>query len=100
MNLNKLTEKAREALFAAKELAEQANHSADRARAPACRRWSNSADGVVPEVLRKMNVDPRRVAADARAALGRRPQVHGGSEAELSPGSRRSSTWRRPKRAG
>ena len=84
MNLNTLTEKAREALFAAKGLAEQANHSQIEPE-HLLAALVEQRDGVVPEVLRKMNVDPRRVAADARAALGRRAQVHGGSEAELSP---------------
>jgi len=84
MNLNKLTEKAREALFAAKELAEHANHSQVEPE-HLLAALVEQADGVVPEVLRKMNADPGRVAADARGALARRPQVYGGSEAGLSP---------------
>jgi ATP-dependent Clp protease ATP-binding subunit ClpB len=83
MNLNKLTEKAREALLGAKGLAEQANHSQIEPE-HLLTALVEQPDGVVPEVLRKINADPRRVAADARAALGRRPQVYGGSEVELS----------------
>jgi ATP-dependent Clp protease ATP-binding subunit ClpB len=84
MNLNQLTEKAREALFAAKGLAEQANHSQIEPE-HLLTALVEQPDGVVPEVLRKMNVDPSRLAADSRAALGRRPQVYGGAEAGLSP---------------
>ncbi len=84
MNLNKLTEKAREALLAGKELAEQLNHSQiDPEHLLVA--LAEQADGIVPEVLRKMNVDPARVAADARAGLARRSQVYGGAEAGLSP---------------
>jgi ATP-dependent Clp protease ATP-binding subunit ClpB len=84
MNLNKLTEKAREALLGAKELAEQLNHS-QIGPEHLLVALVEQPEGIVPEVLRKMNVDPARSAGDARAALGRRPQVYGGSEAGISP---------------
>jgi ATP-dependent Clp protease ATP-binding subunit ClpB len=85
MNLNKLTEKAREALLGAKDLAEQMNHSQVEAE-HLLAALVEQPEGIVPEVLRKMNVDPGRVASDARAALSGRPKVYGGSpEAGLSP---------------
>ena len=85
MNLNKFTEKAREALLGGQGAGRAGEPSADRARAPAGGAGRAARTASCPEVLRKMNVDPRGVAADARAALGRRPQVYGGSEAGLSP---------------
>src|SRR5512140_2731716 len=84
MNLNKFTEKAREALFGAKELAEQSKHSQIEPEHLLVA-LAEQPEGIVPEVLRKMNVDPARVAGEARAALGRRPQVYGGAEAGISP---------------
>jgi ATP-dependent Clp protease ATP-binding subunit ClpB len=41
--------------------------------------------GVVPSVLRKMNVDPAQVAAAGRAYLSRQPRAHGGAEPNFSP---------------
>jgi ATP-dependent Clp protease ATP-binding subunit ClpB len=42
-------------------------------------------DGVVPALLRKLQLDPAVIAREARAAIGRQPQVHGGSQATISP---------------
>ena len=42
-------------------------------------------DGVVPEVLRKMSVDPASIAPDARDLLAKIPQAYGGSQPGLSP---------------
>jgi ATP-dependent Clp protease ATP-binding subunit ClpB len=84
MNLNKFTEKAREALLGAKELAEQLNHSQIDPEHLLVT-LALQPEGIVPEVLRKMKLDPARVAADTRAILARRPQVYGGAEAGLSP---------------
>jgi ATP-dependent Clp protease ATP-binding subunit ClpB len=84
MNLNKLTEKAREALLGAKELAEQLNHSQIEPEHLLVA-LAEQPEGIVPEVLRKMGVDPSRIAGEARAALGRKPHVYGGAEVGLSP---------------
>ncbi|RPJ83816.1 MAG: type VI secretion system ATPase TssH, partial [Acidobacteria bacterium] len=84
MNLNTFTEKAQEALVAAQELARQSNASQlDPEHLLVT--LIEQPEGIVPEVLRKMGADPARIGADARAALGRRPQVYGGATPGLSP---------------
>ena len=42
-------------------------------------------EGVVPEVLRKLNVNPAEVATAARALLARLPQARGGATPGLAP---------------
>src|SRR5207245_5399335 len=42
-------------------------------------------EGIVPELLRKMNVDPAAVAREARAPLKKLPQAYGGSQPGLWP---------------
>jgi ATP-dependent Clp protease ATP-binding subunit ClpB len=83
MNLNKFTQKAQEALVASQELAGQLAHSeVDPEHLLVA--LVEQAEGIVPEVLRKMSVDPARVSAATRSALARRPQVHGASAPTLS----------------
>ena len=48
--------------------------------------------GIVPEILRKMNVDPAAVARGVRAELGKNPRAHGGSQPGLSPRLRQVTT--------
>ncbi len=84
MNLNTLTEKAQEALVGSQQLAQQMNHAqVDPEHLLVT--LIEQPEGVVPEVLRKLGVEPRRLAAAARAALARRPQVHGAATPALSP---------------
>ncbi|HEX7486390.1 MAG TPA: Clp protease N-terminal domain-containing protein, partial [Vicinamibacterales bacterium] len=67
MNLNTLTEKAQEALVGSQQLASQMSH-AEVDPEHLLVALVEQPDGIVPEVLRKMNVDPQRVAGAARAA--------------------------------
>ena len=78
MDLNKFTQKAQEALVGSQELARQMNHSQVEPE-HLLLALVEQPDGIVPEVLRKMTVDPKRVGAAVRAALQRRPQAYGGS---------------------
>ena len=84
MNLNKFTEKAQEATVAAQQLAESMNHPQIEPEHLLVT-LVEQTDGIVPSVLRKMNVDPGEVARAARAELARGPQAHGGSGASISP---------------
>ncbi len=84
MDLNKFTQKAQEALVGSQELARQLSHSQIEPEHLLVA-LVEQPEGIVPEVLRKMAVDPRRVAAAARTALQRRPQVYGGATPGLSP---------------
>ena len=84
MNLNKLTEKAQEAVLAAQQLAETMGHPQIEPEHLLVT-LVEQADGIVPSVLRKMSLDPRDLASAARAELGRGPQAHGGSGPSISP---------------
>ncbi len=84
MDANKLTEKAQEALVGAQRLAGQLNHAqVDPEHLLVT--LAEQAEGIVPEVVRKMSVDPRRVSGAVRAALARRPQVQGAGSPGVSP---------------
>jgi len=84
MNLNKFTEKAQEAVVAAPQLAQEMNHSQVEPEHLLVT-LTEQGGGVVPSVLRKLNVDPADVAKVAREHLARQPKAHGGSEPHLSP---------------
>jgi ATP-dependent Clp protease ATP-binding subunit ClpB len=84
MTSNTLTEKAQEALVAAQQAAEQAGHpTVDPEHALAA--LVAQPQGVVPEVLRKLGVDPADLGRALGADLGRRPQVQGGAVPSASP---------------
>jgi ATP-dependent Clp protease ATP-binding subunit ClpB len=84
MNINKYTEKAREAVAAAVELARQGNNPQIEPEhllvAVVAQR-----EGIIPRVLGKMNADPAQIARAARDLLARIPSAYGGSEPGLSP---------------
>ncbi len=84
MNLNRLTEKAQEAMLAAQQAAEQMNHPQVEPEHLLVA-LVEQREGVAPEVLRKLHVDAREVAAAARGALARLPQAHGGAAPAASP---------------
>jgi ATP-dependent Clp protease ATP-binding subunit ClpB len=83
MNLSTFTEKAQEALVGAQKLADEMNHAQVEPE-HLLAILVEQPEGVVPEVLRKMGVDPQRVSGAARAALARRAQVHGAGTPGLS----------------
>src|SRR5471030_2553510 len=84
MNINKYTEKAREAVASAIELARQANNPQVEPEHLAVA-LVEQADGIVPELLRKMNVDPAAIARAARELTKKLTQAYGGSEPGMSP---------------
>ena len=78
MNLNKFTEKASEAVLGAQKLAETDGHpQIDPEHLLVT--LAEQQDGVVPALLRKLQIDPATIAREARKALGQQPTVHGGS---------------------
>jgi ATP-dependent Clp protease ATP-binding subunit ClpB len=83
MNLNKLTEKAQEAILGAQNLATEQNHSEVTPEHLLVTLVEQSG-GIVPSVLRKMSLDPARVATEARALLKAMPQAYG-ADVRLSP---------------
>jgi ATP-dependent Clp protease ATP-binding subunit ClpB len=84
MNLNTFTEKAQEALVGAQRLAGQLNHAQVEPEHLLVT-LVEQPEGIVPEVLRKISVEPQRVSAAVRAALARRSQVHGAGSPNTSP---------------
>src|SRR4030095_9935948 len=83
MNLNKLTEKAQEAVLGSQNLATELNH-AEVTPEHLLVTLVEQSGGIVPSVLRKMSLDPARVAADARVLLKAIPQAYG-ADVRLSP---------------
>src|SRR4029077_7880346 len=84
MNINKYTEKAREAVASAIELARAANNPQMEPEHLLVA-LVEQRDGIVPNILRKMNADPAAVARSARELLGRLPSAYGGAEPGMSP---------------
>jgi ATP-dependent Clp protease ATP-binding subunit ClpB len=83
MNLNKLTEKAQEALVGSQNLATELNHS-DVTPEHLLVTLVEQSGGIVPSVLRKLSLDPARVATEARTLLKAMPQAYG-ADVRLSP---------------
>src|SRR5262245_44546493 len=84
MNLNKLTEKAQEAMLGAQQLAEQMSHAQIEPEHLLVS-LIEQREGIVPDILRKMNVDPAQIARSARELLANYPQAYGGAQPGISP---------------
>jgi ATP-dependent Clp protease ATP-binding subunit ClpB len=83
MNLNKFTDKAQESVITAQNLATELTH-AEVAPEHLLVALVEQPGGIVPSVLRKLTLDPARVAADARKLLDNFPKAFG-AELRLSP---------------
>jgi ATP-dependent Clp protease ATP-binding subunit ClpB len=83
MNLARYTQKAQEALLAAQQLAERENHP-ELEPEHLLLALVEQQGGVVPEVLRKLGLDPAALARALRAELARRPQAYGGAQPMVS----------------
>ena len=84
MNLKQMTEKAQEALLAAQELAQETGHPQIEPEHLLVT-LVDQDDGIVPNVIQKMGINPRHVLDAARAELGRLPETTGGEVPNLSP---------------
>jgi ATP-dependent Clp protease ATP-binding subunit ClpB len=84
MNINKYTEKAREAIATAVELARKDNHPHVEPE-HVLLALVEQREGIVPELLRKAALDPVAIAAATRALLRKLPSAYGGAEPTLSP---------------
>src|SRR5262245_33857753 len=84
MNINKYTEKAREAIAAAIEVARQHNNPQLEPE-HVLLALVEQREGIVPELLRKMNVDPAQIGRATRDLVAKLPSAYGGSEPTLSP---------------
>src|SRR4029450_512512 len=83
MNIQKYTEKAQEAIAGAQQLADREGHP-EITPEHVLLTLIDQQGGIVPETLRKMNVDPAAAGAAVRAELARLPSAHGGSQPGLS----------------
>ena len=84
MTLNTFTEKAQEAVLGAQQRAEQASHPQLEPEHLLAALVGQS-DGIAPEVVRKLGIDPRDLVSAIEAALSRQPQAHGGAAPGASP---------------
>jgi ATP-dependent Clp protease ATP-binding subunit ClpB len=84
MNINKYTEKAREAVAAAAELGGELNHP-QFVPEHLLAALVEQKDGIVPELLRKMSIDPAATSRDVRELLAAQPAAYGGSQPGMSP---------------
>jgi ATP-dependent Clp protease ATP-binding subunit ClpB len=83
MNINKYTEKAREAVAAALELAQQANNPNVEPEHLLVA-LVEQRDGIVPEIVRKLNVDPAQLARAGRELLKKLSSAYGGAQPAMS----------------
>jgi ATP-dependent Clp protease ATP-binding subunit ClpB len=83
MNINKYTEKAQEAIAAAQQLADR-DGNPEILPEHLLLTLLEQREGIVPEIVRKMNADPASLAAAVRTELDRQPRAHGGSQPGLS----------------
>jgi ATP-dependent Clp protease ATP-binding subunit ClpB len=84
MNLNKYTEKAREAILESQQIAQRANNPLIEPE-HLLAALVVQPEGIVPEILRKMNIDPGKVNDALRAELAKAPSAYGGAEPGISP---------------
>jgi ATP-dependent Clp protease ATP-binding subunit ClpB len=83
MNINKFTEKAQEAVMTAQNLAGEFTHS-EIVPEHLLVALVEQPGGIVPSILRKLTLDPARVAAEARGLLTSLPQAYG-ADVRFSP---------------
>jgi ATP-dependent Clp protease ATP-binding subunit ClpB len=76
MNLNKLTEKAQEAVLAAQNLAQESNHQQLDVE-HLLYALLDQADGVAPQIFQKLGADPVSAKEAVAAELERMPKVYG-----------------------
>jgi ATP-dependent Clp protease ATP-binding subunit ClpB len=83
-NLNKLTEKAQEAVLAAQRLAEERYHTQLEPE-HLLHALVSQTEGVVPATLEKLGVAPRTVLAQVETALGTLARASGPTQVYISP---------------
>jgi len=92
MDLNKMTQKAQEAILSAQESAYEGGHPEIEPE-HLLASLVDQPDGIVPSVIRKMDIDPQRVSDATTAVLDRLPKVTGGAQRNVSP--RFNEVWTR-----
>ena len=88
MNLNKFTEKAQEAVVSAEKISSTKNHSQIDVE-HLLLALLEQADGVAPEIIRKLGADPGAVKRRLEGEMERMPKVYGAGQLYISPRLRR-----------
>src|SRR5918995_1216020 len=83
MNIQKFTERAQEAVISAQNLATELNHS-EITPEHLLVTLVEQEGGIVPSVLRRMEMDPAQVARDARGLFHALPTAYG-ADIRFSP---------------
>lgn len=83
MNLQKYTEKAQEAVLAARQTAEELDHNQFEP-VHLLLALVEQQEGVVPQILSRLGVDVRTLAQSARAEMEKMPKVYGSGQVFLS----------------
>ena len=84
MDLNRLTNKAQEAVQAAQQLAQGKNHSQIEVE-HLMYALLDQSDGIVPQVFSKLGASPQSAMTQLKAELDRLPQVYGAAKVCVSP---------------
>jgi ATP-dependent Clp protease ATP-binding subunit ClpB len=84
MNAGKFTEKAQEAISSAQQIAESSNHTQLDVEHLLLALLEQS-EGVVPQVLRKLGVDPAQIRVELNSELDRLPKAYGPVQLSMSP---------------
>jgi len=83
MNINKFTEKARDAVVAAQELGVEHGHT-EIETTHLLLALVRQSEGLVPNLLRTMQVDVRDLEGELVAELERKPRIQGGAPPQFS----------------
>ncbi len=84
MNLNKFTEKAQEATINAQKLAEEYHHSQMEPE-HLLLSLLKQEDGVAPQIVGKLGVNPQELIRQLEAELSKLPQAYGATQVYMSP---------------
>ncbi len=76
MNLNKFTQKAQEAVMEAQSLARKYDHSQIEP-GHLLLALLRQSDGIVPQVIQKLDVNPREIALSLEGELKKKPRIRG-----------------------
>jgi ATP-dependent Clp protease ATP-binding subunit ClpB len=83
MNIEKFTEKAQEAIFTSQKLAIDSNHSQIEPE-HILHSLISQVDGVVPQILNKLEVNPEQVISELTGELEKLPKAYGMTSMQIS----------------
>jgi len=83
MNIDRFTEKAQEAIFSAQKLAADSNHSQIEPE-HLLHSLASQVEGVAPQILNKLEVNPQQVISELEAELEKLPKAYGVTSVQIS----------------